>query len=108
MGVFINGFYHGFTKNKNWEECSLGYSRPVNKNRKICSNEGYLVNTTTSKRLPNEVTRLYVVPKDIVSDRDFRVLSNFWKKLQEAMGTILKFRLYLSLAQPFTPQQKER
>ncbi|XP_057540782.1 uncharacterized protein LOC130818637 [Amaranthus tricolor] len=38
-----------------------------------------------------EVVRLYGVPKDIVSDRDSRFLSKFWRMLQEAMGTMLKF-----------------
>ena len=39
----------------------------------------------------NEVIRFHGVAKDIVSDRDSRFLSNFLKKLQEAMETILKF-----------------
>jgi len=38
----------------------------------------------------NEIIRLHGVPKDIVSDRDPRFLSHFWRALQEAFGTQLK------------------
>lgn len=37
-----------------------------------------------------EVVRLHGVPKDIISDRDPRFCSQFWKKLQEALGSELK------------------
>jgi len=36
-----------------------------------------------------EIVRLHGVPKDIVSERDPRFLSRFWKSLQEAFGTKL-------------------
>jgi hypothetical protein len=37
-----------------------------------------------------EVVRLHEVPSSIVSDRDLRFTSRFWKKFQELMGTTLK------------------
>ncbi|KAJ8769662.1 hypothetical protein K2173_005265 [Erythroxylum novogranatense] len=39
----------------------------------------------------NEIVRLHGVPLSIISDRDPRFISRFWKSLQEALGTQLKF-----------------
>ncbi|KAA3473474.1 Retrotransposable element Tf2 [Gossypium australe] len=39
----------------------------------------------------SEIVRLHGVPLSIVSDRDPRFTSRFWKKLQEALGTKLHF-----------------
>ena len=39
----------------------------------------------------NEIVRLHGVPLSIVSDRDPRFTSRFWKKLQSALGTRLNF-----------------
>ncbi|KAA3480040.1 DNA/RNA polymerases superfamily protein [Gossypium australe] len=41
--------------------------------------------------LISEIVRLHVVPVYIISDRDSRFTSRFWKKLQEALGTKLNF-----------------
>ncbi|KAG8498857.1 hypothetical protein CXB51_005229 [Gossypium anomalum] len=38
-----------------------------------------------------EIVRLHRVPTSIISDRDPRFTSRFWKKLQEALGTKLNF-----------------
>ena len=44
-----------------------------------------------AKKYMQEVVRLHGVPVSIVSDRDTRFLSHFWRSLQESLGTRLKF-----------------
>ena len=39
----------------------------------------------------DEIVRLHGVPLSIVSDRDPRFMSRFWKELQSALGTRLNF-----------------
>ena len=39
----------------------------------------------------DEIVRLHGVPLSIVSDRDLRFTSRFWKELQLALGTRLNF-----------------
>ena len=52
-----------------------------------------------------EIVWYHGVPKDIVSDRDPTFTSHFWKKIQVAFGTILKFS---SAFHPSTYGQTER
>jgi hypothetical protein len=51
--------------------------------------------TDDATNIPNlffsEIVRLYGVLKSIISDRDVKFLSNFWKMLWEKLGTILLF-----------------
>ena len=39
----------------------------------------------------DEIVRLHGVPLSIISDRDPRFTSRFWRSLQQALGTELKF-----------------
>ena len=52
-----------------------------------------------------EIVRLYVVLLGIVSDRDPRFVSRFWQKLQETLGTKLRFSMTYH---PQTDVQSER
>ncbi|XP_052488012.1 uncharacterized protein LOC128041743 [Gossypium raimondii] len=55
--------------------------------------------------LVSEIFRLHRVPLSIISDRDPRFTSRFWKKLHEALGTHLDFSIEFN---PQTDGQLER
>ena len=52
-----------------------------------------------------EIVRLHGVPESIVSNRDPRFVSRFWKSLHEALGTKLNFS---TTYHPETDGQSER
>ena len=58
-----------------------------------------------AKLFVEEIVRYHGVPVSIVSDRDPRFTSRFWKSFQEALGTKLKFS---SAYHPQTDGQSER
>nr|GFD23487.1 putative nucleotidyltransferase, ribonuclease H [Tanacetum cinerariifolium] len=58
-----------------------------------------------AKTFQQEIVRLHDTPSVIVSDRDLRFTSRFWKGLQKASGTRLKFS---TAFHPRTDGQTER
>ena len=58
-----------------------------------------------AKLFVDEIVRLHGVPLSIMSDRDPRFASIFWKELQSALGTKLKF---ITAFHPQTDGQLER
>ena len=52
-----------------------------------------------------QIVRLHDVPVSIVSDRDSRFISHFWRSLQASLGTQLKFS---TAYHPQTDGQSER
>nr|GFD53399.1 Gag protease polyprotein [Tanacetum cinerariifolium] len=58
-----------------------------------------------AKTFQQEIIRLHGTSSVIVSDRDLRFVSRFWKGLQEAWGTRLKFS---TAFHPQTEGQTER
>ncbi|CAL1388171.1 unnamed protein product [Linum trigynum] len=58
-----------------------------------------------AKRYVEEIVRLHGVPISIVSDRDPRFTSRFWRSLQDALGTQLNFS---TAFHPQTDGQSER
>ncbi|KAI5339223.1 hypothetical protein L3X38_018495 [Prunus dulcis] len=61
--------------------------------------------TRLAKLFVDEIVRLHGAPVSIVSDRDARFTSRFWKCLQEAMGARLQFS---TAFHPQTDGQSER
>ena len=53
----------------------------------------------------NNIVRLHGIPKSIISDRDARFTSNFWKCVHSELGTRLKFS---TAFHPQTDGQSER
>ena len=54
-----------------------------------CSRTTYAAHT--ARLFFNEVVRLHGIPRRIISDRDVRFTSNFWRTLWQLMGTTLQF-----------------
>ena len=56
----------------------------------------------------SQIVRLHGVPISIVSDRDPRFTSRFWKKLQDALGTKLHFSTAFHPKQMVSPNESFR
>ncbi|KAA3480313.1 Transposon Ty3-G Gag-Pol polyprotein [Gossypium australe] len=53
----------------------------------------------------SKIVRLHRVPLSIISDRDLRFTSRFWKKLEEALGTKLSFNTAFHLQTDGQPER---
>ena len=61
--------------------------------------------TQLAKLYVSVIVRQHGIPVSIISDRDTRFISRFWKALQEAFGTVLN---YNTAFHPQTNAQKKR
>ena len=57
-----------------------------------------------AKLYVKEIVRLHGAPQSIVSNRDSRFTSKFWKSLQRELSTRLKFSARLKFSTAFYPQ----
>ena len=108
--------------NRSWEQVSMDFIMPLPKSKAghdailvvvdKLSKMAHYIPTTSAVTAPQvaqiffkEIVRLHGVPSSIVSDRDPRFTSNFWKSLWKLMGT----KLAMSTAyHPQTDGQTER
>lgn len=108
--------------NRSWEQVSMDFIMPLPKTKsghdailvvvdKLSKMVHYIPTTSTvtapqvAQIFFKEIVRLHGVPSSIVSDRDPRFTSNFWKSLWKLMGT----KLAMSTAyHPQTDGQTER
>ena len=66
-----------------------GYCRLRDKNDDSSAYPQYNDGVDTAKIFMDEVVRLHGLPRVIVSDRDAKFTSNFWKEVCRVMGTAL-------------------
>jgi hypothetical protein len=69
----------------------MGGGRPIDKDRQFYAHQGKVLVEKLAELYVQEVVKLHGVLTTIVSNRDLRFTSRFWKSLQEAMGTKLRF-----------------
>ena len=88
VGVDFYGFYHQITEDYEGCQCDLGDCRSVDKE---CSLPGYKLSFVEkmAEVYVQEVVARHGVPTSIVSDRDVRFTSRFWKKFHEELGTTI-------------------
>ena len=85
MGSNLYGFRFGFAKDK------ARFQRHLTKTTHFIGGKSkYRVDRWTQLFI-KEIVRLHGVPVSIVSERDTRFTSQFWRSLQKALGTQLRF-----------------
>jgi hypothetical protein len=87
-------------QNWKWEVVTINFITKLHKTMKqhdsivvvvdkFYSSKDYTQGNTYCKNIHKEVTRLHGVPKAIVSDKEHKFTSNFWKGLFKGFGTNL-------------------
>ena len=91
VGEYCHGLYRGITEDDQGYRVIWVVVDRLTKSAHFLPGKSFYSVDKWAQLYLKEVTRLHGVPVSIVSDRDPRFTSKFWKSLQKALGTRLEF-----------------
>lgn len=98
-------FITGLTKSQSGHDALMVVVDRFTKMVRLCPTTSTATAKDTAKLFIDEVFKFHGMPKDIVSDRDVKFTSRFWKSVFEQLGTQLNFS---TAFRPQTDGQTER
>ena len=105
MGTHSHGFRSRFVKDQSQSRCHMGNHRPLIESAHFLPiNERYTFNILVDIYM-KEIVMRHAVPVAIVSDREPKFNSRFWRSFQECVGTKLNM---ITTYHPQTDGQSER
>ena len=93
MGSYFHGFYYRIANELEETWFHHGYGGQVDQGVTFCTSKVYFKIDSISKIFMKEIFKLHGFPKAIVSGRDPKFTSNFWKGLFADLGTKLNSTL---------------